>query len=108
MIRATARLPVGTRVGLGVVLRDFIKVKLCINLCSLQAGMAQKFLYGPQIGPAFKEVDGIRVPKNVRADVVLDTRLGCQIGQDIEGPLPGEWPAPIGDKNPWRGPLEKL
>jgi hypothetical protein len=36
---------------------------LCINLCSVEAGMAQQLLDISDIGPVFQHVRGARVPE---------------------------------------------
>ena len=63
-----ARLYLAARVKLGNDLPQKIPVEVGIDFGGGDAGVAQHFLHGAQVGPAFYEVRGEGVAQRVRAD----------------------------------------
>jgi hypothetical protein len=54
---------------------QILPVQVGIDLCSGNTFMAQHFLYGAQVGTAFNQMGGKRMPERMRADSFPQSRL---------------------------------
>ncbi len=70
-----------------------------VDLGGGDVGVAEEFLDDAEVGAAFEEVGGERVPQQVRVDVLLDAGEGGALLDDLADPVGAEWAAADREKD---------